>query len=223
MNPTLVRLFTDYTAAHRHPINRLTHKIAIPVIVFHILAMLNWVSLVDVGGVTVTLGHVAAVAAVAFYLWLHTRLGLLMAVLLAGCFPVAAVTPWEVVVVLAVLGWVIQLAGHAVWEKNRPAFLDNLLQALIGPLFFVAVVLGVWKPNYDTRRSRLSPRTVPSFAVARRTRPRPLVAASPVPPSRRQRRRDAHGFPTAGDFCLGRPTARDNPLATSVLAAIASA
>jgi len=37
-----------------------------------------------------------------------------------------------------------QLAGHVVWEKNSPAFLQNLLQALVGPLFFVAVLTGEW-------------------------------------------------------------------------------
>ena len=50
-------------------------------------------------------------------------------------------------VALAVVGWAVQLAGHSVREKNRPAFLTNLLQALIGPLFFVAVLLGVWRPR----------------------------------------------------------------------------
>lgn len=153
MNPTLVRWFTDYADAHRHPTNRLTHKIAIPLIVFHIIAMLDWIKLpVFVGGegsgVALSVGHVVYVAAILFYLRLHVGLGALMAVLMALCFPLAAITPKAVVVALAVVGWVVQLAGHSVWEKNRPAFLTNLLQALIGPLFFVAVLTGVWKPNY---------------------------------------------------------------------------
>lgn len=147
LHPTLQRWFADYADAHRHPTNRLTHKVAIPLIVFHIIAMLDWVKLpVDVAGVSLSLGHVVYVAAVLFYLRLHAPLGLLMAVLFALCFPLAAVTPQPVVVVVAVVGWVVQLAGHAVWEKNRPAFLTNLLQALIGPLFFVAVLTGVWRP-----------------------------------------------------------------------------
>ena len=156
LNPTLERWFTDYADAHRHPTNRLTHKIAIPLIVFHIIAMLDWIKLplvvpVDeplLGGVALSVGHVAWVAAVIFYLRLHVGLGVLMAVLMALCFPLAAITPWPVVVVVAVIGWVVQLAGHSVWEKNRPAFLQNLLQALIGPLFFVAVLLGVWRPSF---------------------------------------------------------------------------
>lgn len=151
LNPTLERWFLDYADAHRHPTNRLTHKIAIPLIVFHIIAMLDWIKLgpvVDVAGlsIAVSVGHVVYVAAVVFYVRLHVPLGLLMAVLFAACFPLAAIIPWPVVVALAVVGWAVQLAGHSVWEKNRPAFLTNLLQALIGPLFFVAVLLGVWRP-----------------------------------------------------------------------------
>jgi uncharacterized membrane protein YGL010W len=153
MKPTLQRFFDDYAADHRHPMNRLTHKIAIPLIVFHIIAMLDWIKLgpsFDVAGVSVALsaGHVFYLATVAWYLTLHAPLALVMALLVALAFPLAAVTPKPVVVGVALGGWLIQLAGHSVWEKNRPAFTKNMLQALIGPLFFVAVLLGVYRPRY---------------------------------------------------------------------------
>lgn len=155
MKPTLQRFFDDYAADHRHPLNRLTHKVAIPLIVFHIIAMLDWVKLplpsLQIAGVVLqaSLGHVAWLAAVAWYLTLHAPLALLMAVLMAACFPLGAVTPKPVVVGVAIVGWLVQLAGHSVFEKNRPAFLKNILQALIGPLFFVAVMLGVYRPGYQ--------------------------------------------------------------------------
>jgi len=148
LKPALEAQFQLYADYHRHPMNRLTHKLAIPLIVFHVLAMLSWVSLGStVGralGFPLHLGHLAYLAAVAWYLRLDARLGLLMALLLALGFPLSAVTPRPVVVGIALSGWLIQLAGHLVWEKRSPAFLTNLLQALIGPLFFVAVLVGVW-------------------------------------------------------------------------------
>lgn len=147
LSPRLDRWFVDYAASHRHPTNQLTHKIAIPVIVFHIIAMASWVPLVDVGGFSITLAHVLYLGAMIFYATLDVPLMLVMALLFALCFPLAAITPRPVVVALAIVGWVIQLAGHSVWEKNRPAFLTNLLQALIGPLFFVAILGGIWRPN----------------------------------------------------------------------------
>ncbi len=72
---------------------------------------------------------------------------LVMALLFALCFPLAAITPRPVVVAAAIVGWLVQLAGHSVWEKNRPAFLTNVLQALIGPLYFVAILGGIWRPS----------------------------------------------------------------------------
>ncbi len=144
LDPKLAALFADYADYHRHPTNRLTHKIAIPLIVFHIIAMLDWVHLFQVGGFPITLGMVAYLLAIGWYLAMSVKLGVIMAVLFALCFPIARVTPWPVVVAVAVIGWGIQLAGHSVWEKNRPAFLKNMFQALIGPLFFVATLTGDW-------------------------------------------------------------------------------
>ena len=153
-NPWLNRWFATYTADHRHPMNRVTHKIAIPLIVFHIFAMLDWVKVgpaIEVAGFSVapSLGHIGYVIAVAFYAWLNLRLAAMMAVLFAATFPLAAATPTWVVVTAAVVGWVVQMAGHAVWEKNKPSFTSNILQALIGPMFFVAVLTGVYRPAFD--------------------------------------------------------------------------
>jgi uncharacterized membrane protein YGL010W len=145
MTPALRALFHDYAESHRHPTNRLTHKVAIPLIVFHIVAMLDWVRLFQAGDFTVTLGMVGVVAALVWYLRMSVKLGLMMAVFLALCFPLARMTPWPVVVGIAIVGWLIQLAGHAVWEKKSPAFLTNLLQALVGPLFFLACLTGDWR------------------------------------------------------------------------------
>ncbi|MBF5046637.1 DUF962 domain-containing protein [Aggregicoccus sp. 17bor-14] len=145
MSPALRALFVDYAESHRHPTNRLTHKLAIPLIVFHIVAMLDWVRLFQVGGFTVTLAMVAVAAALVWYLRMSVKLGLMMAVFLALCFPLGRMTPWPVVVAIAVGGWLVQLAGHSVWEKKSPAFLTNLLQALVGPIFFLACLTGDWR------------------------------------------------------------------------------
>lgn len=153
MKPRLEQLFREYAACHRHPVNRLTHKVAIPLIVFHIVAMLDWIKLpvvLPVVDVPLSIAHISFVTTMGYYALLHVPLALLMAVLWLPLYPLAAVTPVWVVVAVAVLGWGVQLAGHAVWEKNRPAFMKNLQQALIGPLYFVAVLLGVYTPAYGS-------------------------------------------------------------------------
>src|SRR5262249_16341327 len=56
----------------------------------------------------------------------------------------AAVLPfgWSLSVFLAafVLGWIIQLVGHAI-EGRRPALADNILQVFNAPLFLTVEVL----------------------------------------------------------------------------------
>jgi uncharacterized membrane protein YGL010W len=156
MRPQLQAWFAEYNRCHTHPTNRLTHKFAIPVIVFHIIAMLDWVTLpvtlieLSSGPYLLSLGHVLAVGALGFYAWAEWRYALIMAAIVAPMIALAHITPVPVVIALAVVGWLIQLAGHVVWEKAQPAFLTNLLQALIGPIYFVAVLVGDWDPGADT-------------------------------------------------------------------------
>jgi uncharacterized membrane protein YGL010W len=147
MDATLTMLFKEYDQFHLHPTNRLTHKVAIPLIVFHVVAMLSWVHvlLLPSRGVDITLAHVGVVAATVWYLRHSVKLGLIMGVFLLLCLPLAAVTPTAVVVAIAVAGWIVQLLGHSVWEKKSPAFLTNLVHALIGPLYFLALITGDWK------------------------------------------------------------------------------
>ena len=162
LRPKLQSLFDEYTAFHRHPVNRLTHKIAIPLIVFHVFAMLDWLKVgpsihpalsAPFNVVTVSVGQVAWALAIAYYAWLNVPLAAAMALLTAPCFPLGMLTPAPVVVAIAVVGWGVQLAGHSVWEKNRPAFLKNMQQALIGPLFFLATATGVYRPAYGAPAS----------------------------------------------------------------------
>jgi uncharacterized membrane protein YGL010W len=147
LKPALHSLFVDYELSHQHPTNRLTHKVAIPLIVFHTVAMLDWVGLFTLPGTafTVTLAHVAILGGVAWYVSMNVKLALFMALFLGLCLPLGWVTPRPIVIAVAIAGWLVQLAGHLVWEKKSPAFLRNMLQALIGPFFFVALLTGDWK------------------------------------------------------------------------------
>jgi uncharacterized membrane protein YGL010W len=163
MNPKLQAWFREYDEYHRHPMNRVTHKIAIPLIVFHIVAMCGWlpllptsllpVSMLPAGQASVTLGHVVIVAATAFYMSVSALYAAIMLAFSAAAlwlsFAMEARLGPEVaraaVVGIAIFGWVVQLAGHAVWEKRSPAFMRNLVQALIGPIYFLALLFGHWQ------------------------------------------------------------------------------
>ena len=135
-----------YEAYHRHPLNKLTHFIGIPSIVFSVLVLLSAVS-VQVGGFTITPAMLLVAVLLAYYLVLQPAFGFGMALFflpaLARAHGVGRQS-WSVVgaVFLAffVGGWIFQLVGHAVFEKRRPALTDNLFQMIIGPIFLVAEV-----------------------------------------------------------------------------------
>jgi uncharacterized membrane protein YGL010W len=148
LKPHTQALFDEYISSHQHPTNRLTHKVAIPLIVLHIVAMLDWVTLVPLPflpGGSLTLAHVAWVLASIWYLRADPKLGLIVSVAAALCIPLGRALPVWAVITIAVVGWLVQLAGHAVWEKKSPSFLTNLVHALVGPLFFVALLTGDYK------------------------------------------------------------------------------
>jgi uncharacterized membrane protein YGL010W len=66
---------------------------------------------------------------------------------------------WIAFAVLFVGGWILQFLGHH-YEGRRPALLDNLFQAFIGPMFLVAeifVALGWRRDLHDAMAARPAP------------------------------------------------------------------
>lgn len=144
MNPFFIEQMAMYSAYHRDSRNRATHFIGIPAIVFSLFVPLAWVELGQVAGLPLTLAVVVWAVTGMFYLWLDRLLGLGMVILSLGLLVaghnvalLGDTIGWSVFALAFVGGWVFQLVGH-VFEGRRPALADNLLQALIGPMFLVA-------------------------------------------------------------------------------------
>lgn len=141
---TLIDQLSSYADYHRDSRNIVTHYIGVPMImqaVVILLARLQWGAL---AGVPLSLALLGAVAAVVYYCMLDMRYGLFMTALLAAMLalatPIAAqsTTLWLAWGVgLFVVGWVIQFIGHY-YEGRKPAFFDDVMGLLVGPLFVVA-------------------------------------------------------------------------------------
>ena len=140
---TLDEHLSTYAGYHRNRWNKLTHVVGVPLVAFSILIPMAWVRL-RFGGTEVSGAMVFAAAVIAWYLLLDAALGALTAVLFVPLVYAAdrvaqlpLATGLWVFGASFVVGWVFQLAGHAI-EGRRPALVDNLLQALVAPLFLVA-------------------------------------------------------------------------------------
>jgi uncharacterized membrane protein YGL010W len=163
MNPFFIEQMAMYSSYHRDWRNKATHFVGIPAIAFSLFIPLSWVVLFDLGGVAVSLAVLLYLGSILFYLWLDRALGLAMAVLflpvmLVGIWvgSLGTATGWTVFALFFVGGWIFQLVGHA-FEGRRPALADNILQALIGPLFLMAevvVALGFKRDMHDAVEAR---------------------------------------------------------------------
>jgi uncharacterized membrane protein YGL010W len=147
MNPFFVRQMAMYSAYHRNARNRATHFVGIPMIAIALFVPMAWVEFGTLADQPVTLALVFWATVSIFYVWLDRTIGLAMTVVGLAFLLVAAeiarhgsTVGWAAFAALFVVGWVFQLVGH-VFEGRRPALVDNLLQALIGPMFLVAEVV----------------------------------------------------------------------------------
>ena len=140
-------LMVQYARYHRDRRNIATHFVGIPLIIFAVgvlLARAQW----QIGDVVFSAAQIVFVLGT---LWYLTRgnfvLGLattiVNGVLFALAEPLAAgsTASW-----LAwglgsfALGWVIQFVGHY-YEGRKPAFVDDLIGLMVGPMFVVGEAL----------------------------------------------------------------------------------
>ena len=179
---TLLDQLSTYGAYHRDRRNIATHFVGIPLIVF---ASTTLLSRAHAGPVSLAL--VVALASVVFYLRLDLRYGAVMAALyglsLWGSAQLAAQSfgswlSWGLG--LFVLGWAIQFVGH-LYEGRKPAFVDDLVGLLIGPLFVTAEA-GFLLGMRDEVRAAIEERVGPTWMRPAGTPARALFTAPPATP-----------------------------------------
>ncbi len=142
-----VDLMSMYAAYHRDTRNIATHFVGIPMIVFAVCVLLARPS-VDVAGLSLTPIHAVWALATLWYLSrgefvLGLATSAVNGVLMALALPLAegSTASWLAWGVGAfVLGWIIQFVGHK-YEGRKPAFVDDLVGLLVGPMFVVAEAL----------------------------------------------------------------------------------
>lgn len=132
-------LLSDYGSHHSTRGNLVCHAFGVTLIVFGILSML---AELRVGPLTA--GEILIAAVVLYYATLDLPLaGAMLAAFAVLDLAARAVGDWRVGLAAFLVGWVFQAIGHAVYEKNRPAFFKNLQHLLVGPLFLVNELLKV--------------------------------------------------------------------------------
>lgn len=138
---------SSYKSVHFNKKNIQTHFIGIPLIVLSIallLSLYTWQITLENYTLSITPALIGVILSLIYYFKLHTRLAVAMGIYMIVTLHIAAlIAPLEqaltIAIALFVVGWVIQFIGHY-YEKAKPAFVDDLSQFLIGPLFLMAEV-----------------------------------------------------------------------------------
>jgi uncharacterized membrane protein YGL010W len=144
---TVEEQLSNYKSVHLNKRNILTHFIGVPLIVWAItvLLSLNTFTLVLAEQtVSYTPAIVLFTITMLYYFTLHIKLAIGMLIYVAvNLYLASVVTDMQNVLWLAIIvfvvGWIIQFIGH-IFEKAKPAFLDDMMGLAIGPLFLMAEV-----------------------------------------------------------------------------------
>ena len=144
---TQQQFLDEYRKTHSHPTNALVHTICVPIILFASIGMLwtlplgLWLGLSSwVNGATVV-----ALLTLLFYATLSVRAVLYMTAIFAVCAAIviamgnAGLPVLWICAGLWIAAWLGQFYGHHV-EGAKPAFLDDVVFLLIGPLFILEKV-----------------------------------------------------------------------------------
>lgn len=140
---TLTDQLSQYASYHRDRRNIITHFIGIPMIVAAMCILLSRPAL-STNWLWLTPGAVISALVTAYYLRLDVRYGVVLGAYLWACLAfahsLASLTTGAWLAVgggMFFVGWVIQFIGHY-FEGRKPAFVDDIIGLLIGPLFIAA-------------------------------------------------------------------------------------
>ncbi len=143
------RLLAEYGESHQNRWNKLIHWIAVPVIVWTMVALL-WVIpfpfRVGTDALPVNWATLALLLAQVYWFSLSWSLGLgllmysVFLLQLTFLLEQDATRPlWQSALAVFVAAWILQFVGHAI-EGKRPSFFKDLQFLLIGPAWLMSFI-----------------------------------------------------------------------------------
>jgi len=161
-----IDLLSQYALYHRDRRNIASHFVGVPMIVFAVGVLLARPAF-GLGGLALTPAWIAFALAAGWYLTRgNLALGaatsaavgiLILAAHQVGDSGVGAWLAWGIG--FFAIGWLIQFVGHW-YEGKKPAFVDDMIGLLVGPMFVVAEALfafGWGKPLMAEIEKRVGP------------------------------------------------------------------
>jgi uncharacterized membrane protein YGL010W len=172
---SFVEHLSKYAAYHRDKRNVATHYVGVPMIVAGVATMLSRPVLMQMDGIAISLASIGVLVAALFYLKLDIRFGIVMSVFLAACLWLGQLLAAQSTALwlawgagVFVVGWIIQFVGHY-YEGKKPAFVDDILGLVIGPIFVaaeLAFAMGLRKDLQEAVEARVGPTFIRRARIA---------------------------------------------------------
>ena len=155
-NRRIDRLLSEYGESHQNIVNKLIHWLAVPVIVWCVLALL-WIvpypsALEFIHGLN--WAWIVAALTVLYYLTLSIPLALGMAGFVGACFFIIVaylnwgdLPLWQLAIALFLVAWIFQFIGHKI-EGKSPSFFKDLQFLLIGPAWLMSFLFRLFGVRY---------------------------------------------------------------------------
>jgi uncharacterized membrane protein YGL010W len=139
------RQLAVYAEYHQDWRNCATHVIGNPILFLAAVLPLSSLS-VTAFGVQTSAATLLVIPVLILWIILDVAIGLAIvgaampllsaAAMIASRVSIAGI--WIITAGLIIIGWTLQIVGHAFFEHRRPALLDNPIHMLISPMFIVA-------------------------------------------------------------------------------------
>ncbi|MBT8062648.1 MAG: DUF962 domain-containing protein [Xanthomonadales bacterium] len=143
------KLLEEYGESHQNPLNKAIHWLAVPAIVWTVIALLWSIPFPFESGVDfMPVNWAVLVLVLAQIYWFRLSLSLgaglmifnLFMIQLTVLMPQLSSRPlWQIALAVFVVAWILQFIGHAI-EGKRPSFFKDVQFLLIGPAWLMAFV-----------------------------------------------------------------------------------
>ncbi|NIP17686.1 MAG: DUF962 domain-containing protein [Xanthomonadales bacterium] len=143
------QLLEEYGESHRNPVNKAIHWLAVPVIVWTVVALLWSIPFpfdLPWRGVPLNWAVIALLLAQVYWFRLSPGLGLglllynVIMIQLTVIVGEASAWPlWQLALAVFAAAWVLQFIGHSI-EGKRPSFFKDVQFLLIGPAWLLAFI-----------------------------------------------------------------------------------
>jgi uncharacterized membrane protein YGL010W len=142
-------LLDEYGESHQNLFNKIIHWIAVPTIVWSVVALLWSIPFpfeTGIQSIPVNWATIALVLAQIYWFRLSIRLGVglllynVLMVQLTVLVPgVTTLALWKLALIVFVGAWILQFIGHAI-EGKKPSFFKDIQFLLIGPAWLMAFI-----------------------------------------------------------------------------------